>query len=286
MGAIFSFNPATGRDSVVVSLDSLKGFQVMEGTLTLTNGLFYGVTSGGGLYDDGVLFSFSPVTGNYNVLVNFNFANGSNPYGGLLNDSINGLLYGMTYQGGTEGYGVLYSFNPVGAIQQVVVNFNDTANGSTPTGNLTLGPNGKLYGMTLGDVTGNGVLFCYDPVSATDSVLFTFNYTGGSSPYGSLVFVGNPGAVNPVITTVNTVSTENNVAVYPNPFSMNTNIVMNDAGIHYLEVDDITGRKLNWVRFSGNQYSLSRTGLANGIYIVKLYDEQQQYISAAKIEVN
>jgi uncharacterized repeat protein (TIGR03803 family) len=289
LGTIFTFDAVTGKDSVVVSLDSTKGFHSMEGTLTLNknNGLLYGVTSDGGTYSNGVLFSYDPIRGNYKVLINFNDAiSGSFPYGGLLMDTLNGLLYGMTYQGGTNELGVIFSFDPASGMQQVLVNFNDTTNGSTPTGSLTLGPDGKLYGLTLGDATGNGVLFCYDPVSAIDSVLFTFNYSGGSGPYGTLVYIPAPGIINPVIAGVQSISEQKNIAIYPNPFSTNTNVVINDDGTHYIELDDISGRRLNLIKFNGTQYSLSRIGLADGIYIVKLYDDQREFISESKIVVN
>ncbi len=288
MGTIFSFNPVTGKDSVVVSLTQANGSQPLEGTLVYNknNKLFYGVTSNGGCYDNGVLFSFNPLTGKYATLINFNVLNGSNPYGGLLMDTLNGLLYGTAYMGGADDDGILYSYNPGTGKQEVLVTFNDTTNGSTPTGNLTLGPDGKLYGMTLGDATGNGLLFCYDPAIAKDSVLYTFNYTDGSSPYGSLLFVGNS-SDGSIITNVSAIKEEKSIAVYPNPFSLNTNVVVNGAsGKHFVEMDDMEGRKLSWNEFDGNTYSLARNGLASGMYIVKLYDSQQQYVSAAKVEVN
>jgi len=46
------------------------------------------------------------------------------------------------------------------------------------------------------------------------------------------------------------------------------------------------GRKLSWNEFVGNTYSLTRNGLACGMYVVKLYDNEQQYVSVAKVEVN
>ncbi len=220
MGAIFSFNPTTGRERIEKSLNGKNGADPQEGTLTLdpANGLFYGVTSAGGIYNYGVLFSFNPLTGEDKTLINFKGGNGANPYGGLILDTLNGFIYGMTNAGGLYEYGVLYSFNTSSNTENVLYSFNDTL-GSSPTGNLTLCPDGKLYGTTEEDETGNGVLFSFDPLGNKYQVEFTFNYTNGSSPFGSLAF-----ATKPEVAAVNEVAQAEKISVYPNPTSTYVNI--------------------------------------------------------------
>ncbi len=281
MGSIFSFDPVTGKDSVAISLDSSTGTQPQEGTLILDpiNKSFYGVTSSGGSYNNGVLFRYDPVRGKDSTVINFNFLNGYYPYGGLMFDSLNGLFYGLTSAGGLYDDGVLYSFNPVSGKQNVLFNFNDTL-GSSPSGNVTLGPNGKLYGLANNDQNGNGLLFRYDPVAAKYSVLFYFNYTNGSGPYGSLTLV-----INPVVTSVNAIERSNNTLIYPNPFITNTTLSFNEEGIHYIEIDNIEGQRIFSFKCDTQNYELQRGQLATGIYFVKIYDAQQSFISASKIIV-
>jgi len=280
-GSIFSFDPATGKDSVVISLDSSTGTQPQEGTLILDpiNKSFYGVTSSGGIHNNGVLFKYDLVKGKDSAVINFNFSNGYYPYGGLMYDSLNGLFYGLTSAGGLYDYGILYSFDPVSGKQNVLFNFNDTL-GSSPSGNITLGPNGKLYGLANNDQNGNGLLFRYDPVAAKYSVLFYFNYTNGSGPYGSLTLV-----TNPVVTSANAVAGSNNTRIYPNPFTTNTMLSFNEGGIHYVEIDNIEGQEISSFKCGTRNYELQRRQLATGIYFVKIYDAQRSFISASKIIV-
>jgi uncharacterized repeat protein (TIGR03803 family) len=274
-GTLFCFNPKTGKDSVLVNLDTKKGTGPVEGALTLNkaNSTFYGVTSMGGTYNNGVLFSYNPVTGRYEVLINFNVLNGSNPYGGLVADTANGLLYGMASAGGTYGDGVIYSFNPNTGTQNVLVNFNDT-NGNGPTGSLTLGPNGRLYGETLWDATGNGLIFCYDPATATDSVLFTFNYTNGSEPYGSLLYVPAPSAIHPQLTSANTITKETKIDIYPNPgngvFNIQLSVVSGQKSV--VEVYNMLGEKVYSSSFNtqNSEFNIDLSSQPNGMYILKV----------------
>ncbi len=76
-----------------------------------------------------------------------------------------------------------------------------------------------------------------------------------------------------------------NIAVFPNPFTTITSVVFNTDGTHYLELDDITGRRIENIVCTGKQYELSRNGLAQGIYFVRAYDEGMKYVATAKVVV-
>ena len=84
---------------------------------------------------------------------------------------------------------------------------------------------------------------------------------------------------------VNNIAPQNNFTVYPNPFNNTTNIVFAEDGKHNIEVDDITGRKIENIECTGKQYELSRTGLTAGIYFVRAYDEGMEYVATAKVVV-
>ncbi|HSY77794.1 MAG TPA: T9SS type A sorting domain-containing protein, partial [Bacteroidia bacterium] len=103
---------------------------------------------------------------------------------------------------------------------------------------------------------------------------------------------------NPVVktnTTKNTItgtplSVENisasfNLICFPNPFTNETSIVFNTNGKHYLEINDITGRKIETIECAGNQYELYRNNLSAGIYFIKAFDQEQKYIVTTKIVI-
>ncbi|HTA81771.1 MAG TPA: T9SS type A sorting domain-containing protein [Bacteroidia bacterium] len=76
-----------------------------------------------------------------------------------------------------------------------------------------------------------------------------------------------------------------NIAVFPNPATTSTSIVFNTNGKHYIELDDITGRKIESIECNGKQYKLSVNSLAKGIYFIRAYDEGMKYVATAKIVV-
>jgi|GEM_PF-6462774 len=85
---------------------------------------------------------------------------------------------------------------------------------------------------------------------------------------------------------INEVKTsQTNIAVYPNPFNSTTTVLLNTEGRYTLELDDLTGRKLQNIEFTGSQYELSAQGLAKGIYFVRVFDNQNSLIGTTKIIV-
>src|SRR5271165_3676344 len=76
-------------------------------------GNLYGTTNGGGSSSDGVVFKLN--TSGHEI-VKHNFTGGSDgyyPFTPLLRDS-HGNLYGVTAQGGTNSYGVVYKIDTAG----------------------------------------------------------------------------------------------------------------------------------------------------------------------------
>ncbi len=124
------------------------------------------MTAYGGSGGFGIIFSYDPSTSTYTKLKDFDFTNGANPYGSLLQAS-NGKLYGMTYNGGINGTGVIFSYDLTSSTYTKLKDFDDI-NGATPFGSLIQASDGKLYGMTnAGGSRGLGVIFSYDPLSST-----------------------------------------------------------------------------------------------------------------------
>jgi sugar lactone lactonase YvrE len=87
------------------------------------------------------------------------------------------------------------------------------------------------------------------------------------------------------ITGVSEINSNTSIAVFPNPFSTTTSIVFNTEGKHYLEVNDVTGRRMENIVCTSMQYELSRNDLATGVYFIRAYDEEMKYMATAKVVV-
>ena len=182
-GVIFSFEPSASTFTKLKDFDSTNGGTPHGSLIQASNGKLYGMASGGGSRGAGVIFSFDPASSIYTKLMDFDYDNGGQPNGSLLQAS-DGKLYGMTTVGGLVN-GVIFSFDLSSSVYTVLKIFSDQAN---PYGSLVQSGDGKLYGMTsLGGTNGAGVIFSYDPSTATYTKLKDFDYNNGGRPYGNLM---------------------------------------------------------------------------------------------------
>jgi uncharacterized repeat protein (TIGR03803 family) len=193
VGTIFEFDYASTQFSKRIDFSDSTGSRPYGNLYLATNGKYYGLTYNGGanVNNTGVLFEFNPTTGNYSKKIDFNnFTTGMNARGSLIQAS-NGKLYGLTYQGGINGGGVLFEFNISMNICVVKFSFG-TVNGYNPLGSLIEANNGKLYGLTQhGGANDLGVIFEYDISTNTFSKKIDMSYSIGAAPVGSLVQANN-----------------------------------------------------------------------------------------------
>ncbi len=162
------------------------------------------------------------------------------------------------------------------------------------TGIIKLDTSGKaICGTLLNDVGGfntavgcdvNGNYFymagiSYDSVFATSDTMVPTH--GGSMPYVVrwMPCFENRDAINELK------SPTSDLSVFPNPFTNATTIVVNTDGKHYLELDDLTGRKLRYIEFTGNEYILNAQDLAKGLYFVRVFNNENNAIGTMKIVV-
>jgi hypothetical protein len=189
-------------------------------------------------------------------LFNFNGLDGWSP---LCNFAISGnVMYGIVEFGGANNDGCLFSIDTNGASFTDLFDFNGT-NGEQPHDYLL------LAGKTLYGTTTEGGFFGYGEV-------FKFKDT----------------AITQITTSINDLKgSGENMNVYPNPFSNSTTISINNPQTtnHYLELDDITGRTLKQIKFTGNEYILSAEGFAKGMYFVRITDKNNIIIGTSKIVV-
>jgi uncharacterized repeat protein (TIGR03803 family) len=130
--------------------------------LLLAGGRLYGTTEKGGSSNAGSIFAVNTNGSGYTVLHSLtDDPDGSHPVAGLA--LAGGTLYGATGNGGTNGYGTVFSLNTNGDAfgYQVLYNFNPASNGVLPNARLTLA-GGTIYGVASGDgygIPGWGTVF-------------------------------------------------------------------------------------------------------------------------------
>ena len=185
-GTIFSFDPLNDTYTKLIDFSVANGSGPSGGLIQGNDGKLYGMTFSGGTYDNGVIFSLDLITHSYTKLYDFKGTNGGNPHGSLV-QAMDGKLYGMTSSGGSNDFGVIFSFNPTNSIYTKLKDFDSTS-GEYPSGSLTQANDGKLYGMTeYGGNSNVGVIFSFNPSTGTYTKLKDFNGTNGGTPYGSLL---------------------------------------------------------------------------------------------------
>jgi uncharacterized repeat protein (TIGR03803 family) len=186
------------------STNNLEGRTPYSGLIQGSDGTLYGTTYGGVDYDGsrwlyGTVFKLLTNGSGFQVLHTFtnNSVDGINPYAGLIAGA-DGFLYGTTQYGGTNGSGTVFKLSTSGSSYQVIHNFGSVTNdGQSPTGPVTQGSDGYLYGTTPyggafgprgGPYGGYGVAFKLDTSGSNYTVLYNFGGTAGDGqvPKGGL----------------------------------------------------------------------------------------------------
>src|SRR5579863_926309 len=83
-GTIFYYQPATNIQHIIKNLDSYLGSPTDNNFIQASDGKLYSMTTYGGVYGYGAIFSFDPTTDVYIDVHDFNYAGGAYPYGSLI----------------------------------------------------------------------------------------------------------------------------------------------------------------------------------------------------------
>ncbi len=172
-GTIFSITPDGQYRTLSTSLGGTFGEEGGGvGVVQDSAGNLYAETQG--FLDDvsgeialGAVFKLTP-KGSLTTLYSFSVThplNGVFPSGGLTLGR-DGNLYGVTQFGGSSGNGTIFRLTPKGQLT-IIYNFTGGADGSVPTGGLTLASNGYFYGTNFGGsaLNVNGTAFWFKPPS-------------------------------------------------------------------------------------------------------------------------
>ncbi|HLX96512.1 MAG TPA: choice-of-anchor tandem repeat GloVer-containing protein, partial [Verrucomicrobiae bacterium] len=115
-----------------------------------------------------------------NTLISFNLANGNQPSAGLVQGP-DGAFYGTTQTGGSYNQGTVFKITSSGAFTSLLsfTGTNGLYPGANPVGNLVLGANGNLYGITeAGGTSDLGTVFVV-ATNGTFTSLISFTGTNG-----------------------------------------------------------------------------------------------------------
>jgi uncharacterized repeat protein (TIGR03803 family) len=139
----------------------------------------------------------------FKTLVSFNGTDGEGPEGAII-QSLDGNLYGATFQGGTNttacggyGCGTVFKITPAGKLTTLYSFCAETncTDGTNPYAGLVQATNGNFYGTTaLGGANGYGTVFKITPAGEL-TTLYSFcaetNCTDGTYPYAGLAQATN-----------------------------------------------------------------------------------------------
>jgi len=205
-GTVFKLTPA-GAETVLYSFKgefAFVGHNIVkyydggapESGLTYLNGTFYGTTTGGGDYNQGVLYSVTP-SGVYTVLHHFKggATDGAVPEGNLI--AFGGFLYGVTNGGGKYGGGTVFAFYPPTRDEGIEHSFGGAGDGTYPTTGLIVVDNALWGTAPQGGATGNGAVFSFS--ASGERVVYSFKggtdgfYASGSLLWMNGTFYGTTG---------------------------------------------------------------------------------------------
>ncbi len=194
-GTVFSIDTFSHAEKILYNFGaSASDGSYPYASLINVNGILYGTTSGGGSLSDGTVFSLDLTSGAEHILHTFTGTNlnndGAAPRAGLLD--VNGVLYGVSYYGGIDNLGTVFSINANGSDYVSLYSFTGSAgDGAQPVPAL-ININGKLFGTTQFGGFNSGTVFSFDPSTQAETTLYRFTATDGSghNADGSRVYAG------------------------------------------------------------------------------------------------
>lgn len=199
-GSVFILKPAAtgpwGESALHIFRADGHDGQIPKGNLIIDGqGNLYGSTILGGASSAGTIYELSPTSqGRWTEtqLHAFSTSDGASP-SSLLRDSA-GNIYGTAFKGGAHGVGVAFELSPTGGggyNYTILYTFGaHTGDARSPRSELIQDSAGNLFGTTKGGGQyGDGTVFELSPLIGsgwTETVLYSFNGTGGLTPMAGL----------------------------------------------------------------------------------------------------
>lgn len=226
-GNIIEYDIANNILRTVYEFDDAGNGSYPYASFTDVNGLLYSYTTGGGLYDNGIIFSFNPATLALTKLVDVDTT-----FGGIRMEKLtyngHGKLYGVVQASISQPNGSLFAFDMASNILSTALVFDST--GYRPHSSLLKASDGRFYGTTeLGGINQAGSVYSVDSTLHDYKLIYSFSYTNdslGFKPYGELM-------------EINLIDTACHALFHIFPDSLN-------AGV-YFGYDSSTGNNLSYL---------------------------------------
>ena len=191
-GDVFALRASgsTWKKTTLFKFDNSNGAYPLAGVIADSNGVLYGTTSSGGLYNGGTVFALFNSNGKWALQTLWNFGStgdGNSPVCDLLMDQ-NGAIYGTTELGGANNLGTVFKLTNSGGTwtESVLYSFAGADDGEEPVAGLLMDNSGTLFGTTyLGGKYSGGIAFALKPSGGTwtETVLHAFgNGNDGERP--------------------------------------------------------------------------------------------------------
>jgi len=158
-----------------------------------TDGMVYGTTYFGGGADLGTLFRMNKDGSAYAVIkaYDLNAGSGQFPSAGLTVGGTDGMFYGTTEGGGSNGHGTVFKLKQDGTAYLTLLSFGTITNdGQRPKGGVLPGSDGALYGVTTsGGSAGYGTVFRLNRTGTGYTNLWNFGNVAqdGQNPNSGLL---------------------------------------------------------------------------------------------------
>lgn len=286
-GTLFEYDLSTDSYTKKFDFDGTNNGSNPSGSLIeAANGKLYGFTQYGGANEKGVIFEYTASTNTYTKIFDFDGDNGREPFGALLEAS-NGMLYGSTPAGGSEGLGVLFEYNISTSTFTKKLDF-DGINGSKPYGVLIESASCDVSSVDLTvDVLSpsilkanqNGATYkwldCNNNFTAIPAATNQTFIVPADGSYAVEVTLGEcvytSACQSMTITSIDDYRTVNDFSIFPNPTNsfVKVDLGINNEKIHYT-VTSLNGKVVEKGNTELNSIYIDFTNKVNGVYLIRL----------------
>tara|TARA_B100000470_G_C19437077_1_gene235593 strand:- start:161 stop:508 length:348 start_codon:yes stop_codon:yes gene_type:complete len=81
----------------------------------------------------------------------------------------------------------------------------------------------------------------------------------------------------PIISSVNDEITQDDIQIFPNPFSDFTTILIDNSAKNLILLFDISGRLISKFRVNKKSFQLSKNNLKSGVYILQVQNKKEVF---------
>jgi uncharacterized repeat protein (TIGR03803 family) len=274
---IFEYNVGLDAISTKFTFNATSGSLYPGVGINSASGKFYGHTVGSTANPYGEIFEYNFNTNIYSVVIAYNSSGYAYGLGDIFFGSNNKAYSYCLYKPGFVAGTNLQELDFSAGTSTYKLEYNLTAYGTKPKGNLLKGSDGKLYGATtVGAAKDKGCFFSFNPATGTMVKIKDFTQLGGEDPNANFVEVAGKiyGTTKNGSTTGNTAGTLFEYDIATNTYTVKKEFPNNQT-VGYNPVEGLI------VGQNGKLYGQTITGLATGAGTIFEYDITANTLSIA-----